>query len=360
MRHVLFAGGGTGGHVFPALAVADELRRRGWRVSFAGSARGLEGRLVPARGIPFFDLPARPFVGRGAADRLRALATTTRSAAKARRLVRREGVDVVVGTGGYVSAPALLGGRAARRPLLLFEPNARAGAANRWLSRFADRAAVGFPSGIAGLHCPAVHTGVPVRREFFATPAVDLADLDAPRILVLGGSQGAQQLNRLLPAALIRVRARWPGCRVVHQSGAAHWEATRAAYGDGSDVRQFIDDVAAAMGEAHVVVSRAGAITLAEICAARRPALLLPLAIAAGHQVENAAAMVAAGAADSLASAGTTADQVAAALVALLEDPARLARMGAAAGAMARADAAAAVADCAEALVARPVGVRPK
>jgi UDP-N-acetylglucosamine--N-acetylmuramyl-(pentapeptide) pyrophosphoryl-undecaprenol N-acetylglucosamine transferase len=354
--HVLFAGGGTGGHVFPALAIADALRARGWSVSFAGSTRGLEGRLVPARGIPLHDLAARPFLGRGPVARVRALATLGRSTLAARRLVRRLDARVVVGTGGYVSAPGVLGARAARRPVLLVEPNARAGAANRWLSRFAAEAAVGLESGGAGLRCVAVHTGVPVRGEFFAVPRLDESTLGAaPRLLVLGGSQGAQQLNRLLPAAVRRLRERWPALAVVHQSGATHAAETRSSYGESVDpeavqVLPFIDDVAAAMARAHVVVARAGAITLAELCAAGRPALLLPLAIAAGHQIENARALAAAGAAVALTAASVAADDVAAALADLLSDPARLSAMAAAARRLSRPGAAAAIADRVEAL----------
>ena len=136
-RHALLAGGGTGGHVFPALAVAEELLARGWRVSFAGTASGLEARLVPERGIPFYVLPARPLLGRGPLARVQALATLARSAVSAARLIRRLGVTVVLGTGGYASAPAVVGGRLTGRPVLLLEPNARAGVANRWLSRCA-------------------------------------------------------------------------------------------------------------------------------------------------------------------------------------------------------------------------------
>src|SRR5436309_9400673 len=169
--HALLAGGGTGGHVFPALAVAEELTRRGWRVSFAGLAGGLEERLTGERGVPFHPLPAKPFLGRGLTDRARSLAVLSGSTIAAARLVRRLGADVVLGTGGYVSAPAVLGARLARRPILLLEPNARAGVANRWLSRFASGAAVAFRETIRDLKCPCQVTGVPVRAAFFAVPS---------------------------------------------------------------------------------------------------------------------------------------------------------------------------------------------
>src|SRR5437764_4616654 len=185
--HVLLAGGGTGGHVFPALAVGDELRARGWRVSFTGMAGGIEERLAGERGIPFHPLPARPLVGRGLLSKAGALATLARSAGAAKRLIREIGADVVLGTGGYVSAPAVIGARLAGRPVLLLEPNGKAGVANRWLSRCATAACVGYRETIADLKCPSWVTGVPVRAAFFQVPA-ELPPFDAPRLLVPGGT----------------------------------------------------------------------------------------------------------------------------------------------------------------------------
>ncbi len=225
--HVLLAGGGTGGHVFPALAVGEELARRGWRVSFAGVAEGLEARLVAERGLPFHALPAQPLLGRGLRAQAAALRTAVGGAVAAARLVRRLGVDAVLGTGGYVSVPAVLGARLARRPILLLEPNARAGVANRWLSRWATAAAVAFPETRRDLKCSSTVTGVPVRAAFFAVgppPPLEASDSNRsdarPRLLVLGGSQGARQVNRLLPAAVARARRALPGLSVLHQAGA--------------------------------------------------------------------------------------------------------------------------------------------
>jgi len=393
--HVLLAGGGTGGHVFPALAVAEELAGRGWRVSFAGAAAGLEARLVAARGLPFHPLPARPFVGRGPLARLGALGTLAASARAAAKLVRRLGVDAVLGTGGYVSAPAVLGARLARRPALLLEPNAHAGVANRWLSLLAQGAAVGYAETVRDLRCPAWVTGVPVRAAFFAVPALVGPHPPGPplpppltpapgeggtssgeawgrpspgeggrgggrgdggegrlRLLVLGGSQGAQQVNRVLPAAAARLLAALPALSILHQAGARNLEETRQAYaaldlgdliGPRVEVVPFLDDVAGAMAASHLLISRAGAITLAEICAAGRPALLLPLAIAQGHQVDNARVLAAAGAAEVLAEPAP--DSLAARLIALFGDPARLAAMGRAARGLAKPRAVADIAD---------------
>jgi len=334
-RRVLLAGGGSGGHVFPALAVGDELAARGWQVDFAGAAAGMEARLVGERGLSFHPLPALPFVGRGLVDRLRALWTLVRSIFAARRLIRGLGIAVVVGTGGYVSAPAVLGAALAGRPSLLLEPNAVPGTANRWLSLWASDAAIAF-DGCAGLlRCGAGVTGVPVRAEFAALPD-EPARREPLRMLVAGGSQGAEQLNRLVPAALGRLAG--------------------SAAGSGPEVRvaDFVADMAAELGAAHLVVSRAGAITAAEICNAGRASLLVPLTLAGGHQADNARALAEAGAAVVLPSAGLAAEPLADELGTLLADRGRLAAMGRAARSLARPDAAAAIAERVERLAGPP------
>jgi UDP-N-acetylglucosamine--N-acetylmuramyl-(pentapeptide) pyrophosphoryl-undecaprenol N-acetylglucosamine transferase len=356
--HALLAGGGTGGHVFPALAVAEELGQRGWRVSFTGSETGIEARLVAERGLPFYPLPAQPLVGRGLAGKARALATVVKSGRAAARLIRRLGVDVVLGTGGYVSAPAVLGARLVRRPVLLLEPNARAGVANRWLSRWASGAAVGYPETAHDLKCPAWVTGVPVRAAFFAVPA-ELPAFDSPRLLVLGGSQGAQQINAAMPAAAQQLLERLPAARILHQAGARNVDDARAAYARAGlgepqvEVVPFLDDVAGAMARSHLLVSRAGAITLAEICAAGRPSVLLPLSISLGHQVDNARLLAGAGAAELLTADQIEAGKLTGTLLDLLAAPEaaeRLARMAHAARSLAKPRAVAEIADRLEGL----------
>lgn len=352
--HVLLAGGGTGGHIFPALAVGEELSARGWRVSFAGSGTGLEARIVPERGIPFHPLPARPLVGKGPIAKVQSLATLGRSAIAASGLLRRIGAHVVLGTGGYASGPALVGARLAGRPVLLLEPNARAGMANRWFSRWAAGAAVGWRETVSDLKCPAWVTGVPVRAAFFAGPS-ELPPAGPLRLLVLGGSQGAQQINLAMPQAAARLFALLPSLRILHQAGARNLESareawTRAGFGvDQGDHRvevvPFLDDVAGAMASSHLLVSRAGAITLAEICAAGRASLLVPLAIAQGHQVDNARVLADAGAAEMVTSGELTPERLADRLLALLEDLPRLSRMGQAARSLAHPRAVAEIAD---------------
>ena len=369
--HALLSGGGSGGHVFPGLAIAEELARRGWQVSWAGSQRGIESRLVSQRRIPFHPLPSRPVVGQGVAGKLRAAATLARSAWSARALVRRLKARVVVGTGGYVSAPAVVGARLAARPAYLLEPNAEAGLANRWLSRLATEAAVAFDATARQLRCPTRTTGIPIRSEFARASAWS----PGPpwRLLVLGGSQGARQINRLMPPALAELPASVGEIVVRHQTGKAHQEATHSAYldaghrpapgvseatgpeGTGAAVPEhavrvrftvtaFLDDMATAMAESHLVISRAGAITLAEICAVGRPSLLLPLALAGGHQAGNAERLAAEGAAKVLAQQAT-ASQLGRRLKTLLSEADGLAAMAEAASRLGHRDAAAAIAD---------------
>ncbi|MBZ0114627.1 MAG: UDP-N-acetylglucosamine--N-acetylmuramyl-(pentapeptide) pyrophosphoryl-undecaprenol N-acetylglucosamine transferase [Thermoanaerobaculia bacterium] len=342
--HLLLAGGGSGGHVFPGLAVGDEIVRRGGTVSFVGSAHGMEARLVRARDVDFHALPARPVVGRGPVAKLRALITTASSTLRARSLVRRIKPSMVLATGGYVSVAPALGARLAGRPLVLLEPNANSGAANRMLARFARGACVAWPD--VGLRCPTWDTGVPVRRAFFehlSSPA------SAPlRILVLGGSQGSQQLNDLVPAALSVAASRLPSLRVLHQAGERHADLTRSAYeavnlgGTEVTVVPFVADVAAEMAESHLVISRSGAITLAELCAAGRASLLLPLALAGDHQRANAEALERAGAARVLAADEATPGAMAVALEGLLVEG-RWQEMGEAARRLARPKAAEAI-----------------
>jgi len=378
--HVLLTGGGSGGHVFPALAVGEELASRGCAVSFAGSGSGMEARLVPERGVAFHPLRSRALVGRGLVGKVAALLTLGVSALGGARLVRRLGARVVFGTGGYASAPAVLGARLVRRRVLLLEPNARAGVANRQLSRFAAGAAVAFPQVADDLSCPIRATGVPVRRAFFE----DAAPVPATglRLLLLGGSQGARSLNRALPLALggsDGLLARLPELTVVHQTGASQLEPTREAYrragleeclvgdddGEAPRVRlaPFIDDVAGEMARSHLVISRAGAITVAEIAAAGRPSVLVPISLALGHQEDNARALEAAGAARAVfepTGSSEVADRALATvlgdtLALLLGDRAELSRMAEAARALGRPGAAAKIADWLLELAGEPV-----
>lgn len=301
--HALLSGGGSGGHIIPALAVADALLQEGWKVTFAGSRQGLEGRLVPEAGYPMVELSARPWVGKTPTARAKALGQLCFSTLRARRLVRQMGVDVVLATGGYASVPGALGSRLAGIPLLLLEPNVQAGTANRWLSRWAQEACVVEEETARFLRCPAVTTGVPIRGVFPATPPP--LPWSPPVLLVLGGSQGARPLNELVPEAIrTLVEHGGPKVHVVHQAGTRHqeeavkrWQDLKLPEGFSYEVHGFLPDVPQQLLKSTLVVSRAGAVTLAEIAAAGRPSVLVPLDLAGGHQRANALRYVRRGAA---------------------------------------------------------------
>ena len=287
--------------MFPALAVGDELVRRGWQVSFAGRPDSIEADIVTAHGVQFHGLAAAAVLGRGPVDKTRAALRIAVSSFGARRLLKRLGVDVVVATGAYVSTPSALAARTLGVPLVLLEPNARPGLANRWLSRIATVAATSYEQTALQMRCRCLVTGVPVRQQFFEGAARPAAG-PRWRVLVLGGSQGAADLNRIVPEALAAVAPQLDRrLSVLHQAGQGKEDEARGLYASlevDAEVVPFLDDVAEAMAEADLVLSRSGAVTLAEICAAGRPSLLFPLRIASAHQVENAAALREAGAAE--------------------------------------------------------------
>jgi UDP-N-acetylglucosamine--N-acetylmuramyl-(pentapeptide) pyrophosphoryl-undecaprenol N-acetylglucosamine transferase len=322
-------------------------------VSYTGTATGMEASIAASRGLDFHPLEASAVAGRGLFARAAALLLLARSTVRATRLVRSLGARVVVATGGYACVPAAIGAFFARRPVVLVEPNATAGLANRALSRIATSAAVAWPQAARALRCPSRETGVPVRREFFSTPPVPPAG-PPWRLLVLGGSQGAAALNESVPAALDRLRRdRGLAVSVVHQAGRGKEDAPRRAYaasGIDAQVVSFLDDVPSAMAASHLVLSRAGAVTLAEICAAGRAAVLFPLALAAGHQIGNAKALERAGAAAVVEAPVETA--ALAEILARLLDPLLLTGMGQAARSMARPRAAESIADLVQEAVA--------
>ncbi|HEX3848471.1 MAG TPA: undecaprenyldiphospho-muramoylpentapeptide beta-N-acetylglucosaminyltransferase [Steroidobacteraceae bacterium] len=299
---VLIMAGGTGGHVFPALAVAEVLRKRGVGVIWLGVPGGMESRLVPAHGFPIEWVRVGGIRGKGIATRLLAPLRIAGAVAESLRVLRRVRPRSVLGLGGYVSGPGGIAAWLLRIPLLIHEQNAIAGLTNRWLARLATQVLEAFPGSFGG-RVRARTLGNPVR--------ADIAGLPAPRerfagreprsrLLVFGGSQGAQRLNSVLPEALKRVAPdRRPSVR--HQTGAPGLEATRAAYADArveAEVVPFIDDMAAAYAWADLAVCRAGAMTVTELQAAGLGAILVPLPIATDdHQTKNGEAMVTAGAA---------------------------------------------------------------
>ena len=346
---ILIAGGGTGGHVIPALAVARELvARHNAEVLLVGTARGLETRLVPEAGFRLELIDVGPLKSVSMMTRLRTLAGLPGSIAACARLMREFRPGAVLGVGGYASGPAMAAAIWRGIPAMAYEPNAMPGLANRLVGRRVQAAAVNFAAAVPWFHNAQV-TGVPVRPEFFSLPA----PAGPPHLLVFGGSLGARLFNTHLPQLMPALLRAVPGLTVLHQTGLRNFEATQAAYDAGCadraqfEVRAFLDDMPAQFARAHLVMSRSGATTVAEEAAAGKPALLVPFAAATDeHQRRNAEAMVEAGAAVMLEEKDLEIpEKLLAALTGLLNDQGKLAAMAAAARTQAHPGAAERIAD---------------
>lgn len=344
MMRVLIAGGGTGGHVIPALAIARELRdSAGAEVRFVGTARGLETRLVPEAGFPLELIHVGQLKNVSIVTRVRTLADLPLGVLRCVGLLRKFRPDVVVGVGGYASGPAMMAAVLLRVPTLAFEPNAVPGLANRIVGRMVSAAAVNFEESRRYFRNAQV-TGTPVRPEFFAI--APKATDGWKRLLVFGASQGARVFNELLPKIAERLLAEFPTLDVVHQTGARHGDSTAEAYQNVGGpfervlVTPYLDDMAGQFAAADLIVCRSGASTMAELAAAGRAALLVPFPQAADdHQRKNADAFVARGAAEMVVERELTEERLLAVLSELLGDDARRAAMGAAARGLAHQDA---------------------
>jgi UDP-N-acetylglucosamine--N-acetylmuramyl-(pentapeptide) pyrophosphoryl-undecaprenol N-acetylglucosamine transferase len=350
-RRFVLTGGGTGGHVTPALAVATELARRGHEAVFIGTAHGLEWRLVPAAGFRIERIEVGGLKRVGWKKWLRTAAQLPVSTARAWRLLGGLRPAAVFSTGGYVAGPVVLAAVLRRIPVIVMEPNAMPGFTNRVMGRWIERALLGleeaaryFPPGRSEL------TGVPVRKEFFTleprTPQAQLC------VLVTGGSQGSRTLNRAFRASWpLFVRAELP-LRFSHQSGPAEYKELLSDFaktGLAGQVSDFITGMPSAFAEADLIVGRSGANAVAEICAAGKPAILVPFPYAADdHQRRNAEALVAAGAARLVSDAEMTGERLFAEVRDLALHRERLASMAAAARRLARPGAAARAADILE------------
>jgi UDP-N-acetylglucosamine--N-acetylmuramyl-(pentapeptide) pyrophosphoryl-undecaprenol N-acetylglucosamine transferase len=348
------AGGGSGGHVTPALALGQTARAAGEACLFLGARRGMETRLVPEAGFELVALPAQPVVGRGPLARAGAFAALAASTALAGAALLRFAPDAVISVGGYAAMPACLAAVLLRRPLALVETNARPGTANRAVARFARRIFVEFEAAGAALagaaSDPRVRVlGLPLRRELVeAFRGAPQARAPEPpyRLFVCGGSQGARQINDALVAAIPALDP--ARVAVVHQTGesdrARVEEAWRKA-GFEALVTAFERDMPSRYRWADLVVCRAGAISVAELALAGRAALLVPLAhVGGGEQFANARELERAGAARVLDSRQLSQEAFTRELVALLEDPAQLRAMGARAAGLGRPEAAQAIA----------------
>jgi UDP-N-acetylglucosamine--N-acetylmuramyl-(pentapeptide) pyrophosphoryl-undecaprenol N-acetylglucosamine transferase len=347
---ILIAGGGTGGHIIPALAVAHELQLRYQAdVLFLGTARGLEMRLVPEAGFRLRVIDVGPLKNVSLLTRLRTFIQLPRSIAECKRLIREFKPNAVLGVGGYASGPGMAAAIMMKVPAMAFEPNAMPGFANRMVGKRVQAAAVNFPAASEWFRNAEV-TGIPVRPKFFH---LEPPPSNEPHLLVFGGSQGARIFNTNLPKIIAPLLDAVSGLTVLHQSGARLFQVTEAAYqASGADparwqVCPFLDDMPERFAKAHLVLARSGASTVAELAAAGKPALLVPFAAAADqHQRANAEAMVSAGAAVMLQEPELEdSDKLLKALVDLLKDTQQLQAMSAAARKQAHPAAAERIAD---------------
>jgi UDP-N-acetylglucosamine--N-acetylmuramyl-(pentapeptide) pyrophosphoryl-undecaprenol N-acetylglucosamine transferase len=355
---VLIAAGGTGGHIYPGIAVAKEIMRRDPAsvVRFVGTAYGLETRLVPNAGFELSTIESAGLKNVGLVARVRGLLLLPKSIFAARRVIREFGPEIVVGAGGYVSGPVLLAAWLRRLPTMVMDSNALPGWTNRVLARYVDKAAVSFAEALPYFRGKGVLTGNPVRSEFFEIPAKprDGAHIS---LLVFGGSQGARAINEAMIAALPGLSLQKESLRVTHQTGEADLEKVQRGYEaagwqDNVDVRPYIDDMVNEFARADLIISRAGATTSAELVAAGKAALMIPFPLAADdHQRKNAEALQAAGAARMILQKDLSGARLADEISSLLKTPDEISRMEIAGRKLARRDAATVTVDLMEEVV---------
>jgi len=329
MRAIL-AGGGTGGHVIPALAIAQQLQKDyAAEVLFIGTARGIENRLVPAAGFDLRLVQVGALNRVSLTTRLKTIFDLPRAVWDSSRILSQFRPDIVIGVGGYASGPAMLAAILRRIPTLVFEPNFVPGFANRLVAPLVSGAAVHFAeTGRYFRHCEV--TGVPVREAFFQF-SEEHPD-HTKTLLVFGGSQGAHAINQVVMDSVPSLRQRVPGIHIVHQTGERDYNDAQAAYaklGDLVEAHRFIDDMPGAFARADLLVCRSGASTVAEVTAAGKPAVFVPFPRAADdHQKRNAEALERAGAAVMLEESKLTSESLVDAISKLFTDPSRLEKMG--------------------------------
>ena len=361
---VVIAGGGTGGHLFPGVAVARELlaRQPNAALSFAGTERGIEARVIPKEGFPLDAIRSGGLKGKSPGDLVRGLALVPISLVDAWDLLSRRKPDIVIGVGGYSSGPVLLCAAVRGIPTMVLEQNAVPGLTNRLLAPLVGAAAVTFESTKSFFGSKGFFSGNPVRPEFVnaggsgrtggpgeSNQERKLDDTDEIRVLVFGGSQGAHAINMAMVEAAPELAAGRPRLRLTHQTGERDVEMVSAGYrkaGFQAEVEPFLYDMAQRLRQTDLVVSRAGMTTIAELTALGVPAILIPLPTATDdHQRKNAEAIEAAGAADVVLQAAATGGEIAKRILTLAGDAPRRARMSVASKALARPDAARVIVD---------------
>ncbi len=338
---LLFAGGGTGGHLFPAVALAQKLLDSDGdaQVLFVGTKRGIEARVLPELGLPLETVNIRGLVGQGIWGKLRLLPQLANSMRQAARILDRFKPDVVLGVGGYASCPALLAARLKGIPCVIHEQNAWPGLTNRLLARWAERVFLSFSEADRAFNRGrTILTGNPLRSGMEDCPSLPV---DQPTLLIFGGSRGARAINRAMVGALPHLAEFRGRLRIQHQTGASDLQEVQEGYRqagwDDAEVVPFINDMAAAYAQAHLVICRAGATTLAELTVCGRPAILIPYPFAAAdHQTANARMLSSKGAALMLSQTDMSSDCLARMASDLLQDRSRLISMAGVARSLAK------------------------
>ena len=352
---VVLAGGGTGGHVIPALAIAQQLKKTfAAELLFIGTPRGMENRLVPAAGFDLRLVQVGALKNVTLTTRLKTSLDLPRAIANSLRMLTEFRPDVVIGVGGYASGPAMAAAILRRIPTIAFEPNVVPGFANRVIARWVSAAAVHFQETCRFFPNCRV-TGVPVRSAFFQIPSKTAGT--QPTLLVFGGSQGARAINDAMIASLPGLRERTPALHIIHQTGERDYERVRLAYeqpGISGEVHKFIDDMPGIFARADLLVCRSGASTVAEITAAGKPAIFVPFPRAADdHQNVNARALERANAAVVVEESKLDPAYLVDTVSALINDPGRLKRMSTAARSLAHPQAVEEIAAMVEELASR-------
>jgi UDP-N-acetylglucosamine--N-acetylmuramyl-(pentapeptide) pyrophosphoryl-undecaprenol N-acetylglucosamine transferase len=355
---VLIAAGGTGGHIYPGIAVANEIMRRdkASEILFVGTSKGLETRIVPENNYQLSLINSAGLKSVGIVGKVKGLAVLPKSFVEAARLIREFRPDVVVGAGGYVSGPVVMIASFMRIPTLVMDSNALPGFTNRRLARFVKKAALAFEEALPYFAGKGVVTGNPVRKEFFdIQPREPNGKVN---LLIFGGSQGARAINNAIMDALAVLSSDRSRLTITHQTGEADFEKVRAAYAEAgwadADVRTYITDMVDIFSDSDLVICRAGATTCAELAAAGKAAIMIPLPTAADdHQRKNAEALKNAGAAEMILQSDLTGRSLAEKIEHLADSPDTIVKMGQAAKKLARINAAEATVDIIEELAAK-------
>ncbi|MEO8572643.1 MAG: undecaprenyldiphospho-muramoylpentapeptide beta-N-acetylglucosaminyltransferase [Pyrinomonadaceae bacterium] len=358
---VLIAAGGTGGHIYPGIAVAKEIKRRDEesQILFVGTSHGLETRIVPENGFQLSLINSAGLKSVGLEGKLKGLAILPKSFLEARRLLKDFRPDVVVGAGGYVSGPVLMMASMMRIPTLVMDSNALPGFTNRRLAMFVDKAALTFEEALPFFGKKGVVTGNPVRKEFF-----DIAEPESSekvKLLIFGGSQGARAINDAMIDALPKLGLSADNLEITHQTGESEFDRIREAYDQAgwksADVRRYISDMVSEFAKSDLIISRAGATTCAELAAAGKASIMVPLPTAADdHQRKNAEAMQKAGASRMILQKELSGEVLAEEISDLIGDPDAVTAMEKAAKEMARSDAAERTVDLIEELAGKDEG----